>query len=270
MLCAYACQSQYTEELNKLYYNADYTGVTNLLVDDDLLAPEDFFIIANAFHKLEDFEMAHYYYEMAESQSYELPHYFLNRAICEISVGDVENAEKHLFIYEDQYGKRPIIYYNYAVIDYEMLEYKTAKESVEIALESDPDYMEAWFLLGAINMEMDKYDKAADCFQNALNLSPDHPEAKLYLAVALIYNKSYEDALLLLGELEITELSLLPEINYYTAEAHFMMHNQDLACEKWEKAASLGDDFAAKALKTICEKGKVERHKTRKMDRITL
>jgi len=42
------------------------------------------------------------------------------------------------------------------------------------------------------------------------------------------------------------------------------------ACADWTAAAELGDEYAKDNLKMVCEKGKAERHRERKINKITL
>jgi len=48
------------------------------------------------------------------------------------------------------------------------------------------------------------------------------------------------------------------------------MHLQEEACESWNKAAELGDEYAKKALKSVCEKGKAKKHKPKSIKKINL
>jgi len=117
MLCiAMVSMAQHTEKLQELYYQGDYEKVINYLVDDELLGEEDYFIIANSFHKMGEFQTALYYYDLIREAKHDLKDYFLNKAICEISCGNVDSAERHLFIYEDKVGKHAMVYYYFGVI----------------------------------------------------------------------------------------------------------------------------------------------------------
>lgn len=263
-------QAQHTEKLEKLYYEGNYESVVNYLVDDELLSEEDYFIIANSFHKLGDFQTALYYYDLIDAAKHDLKDYFLNKAICEISVGDVDSAERHLFIYEDQVGKHPMVYYYFGVIDYEMLEYKSAALALEEAIELDENYLEAWYLLGAVMLEQEKYAKAVECFSEALKISPQHQRTRLYLAASLMYNKEYQKSLDLLEKLSLESPELKAEALYFQGEALYYLHDLDGACAKWTEAAEMGDEHAAKTQKNVCVKGKTEKHKPKAINRISL
>jgi len=262
--------AQHTEKLRELYFQGNYEKVVNYLVDDELLGEEDYFIIANAFHKLEEFQTALYYYDLVRDAKHDLKDYYLNKAICEISVGDVASAERHLFIYEDQVGKHPMVYYYFGVIDYEMLEYKTAAVALEEAVELDESYLEAWYLLGAVMLEQNKFSKATEYFQKAHELNPFHQPTRLYLAAAYMYDNQYESCLEILENISLSSPELKAEAIYFQGECYFQMHLQDEACEKWKEAADLGDEYAEKAYKSVCQKGKAERHKPKNLKKITL
>lgn len=269
-LCTYTGYAQHTAQLENLYYQGDYAAVTNILVDDELLEPEAFYVIANAFHKLEDFESALIYYDLASEKAHELKDYFLNRAICEISSGDLESAERNLFMYEDQVGQHPMVYYYFAAIDFQSQELKTGFESIEIAIELSPEYWEAWYLKGAILVEQDKYEKAKECFTRVLEIFPDHERSKLNLAMTYIHTKEYDAAFEILEYIINNNNDLKAEALYYRAEANFYLHNMDQACEDWSKSSALGDEFSKRNIKLICEKGKILKHKVRKVTKITL
>ncbi|MEZ7967327.1 MAG: hypothetical protein QMB45_07070, partial [Flavobacteriales bacterium] len=130
-LCTFISTAQHAEELLNLYYQGDYTSVTNVLIDDESLEPQSLFIIANAFHKLGDVQSALMYYEKCELIAHELDDYFLNRAICEISTGDLVSAERHLFMYSDFVGNHPMIHYYFSVIDFEVMEYKSSLATLD-------------------------------------------------------------------------------------------------------------------------------------------
>lgn len=268
----YTCVSnaQHAEELLNLYYQGEYTSVTNTLVDDELLEPEALFVIANAFHKLEDFESALMYYEKCESLASELVDYFLNRAICEISAGDLVSAERHLFLYEGFVGNHPMIHYYFAVIDFEVMEYKSSLATLDLALELNPEYYDAWYLKGAIYIETERYDKAAECFNQVLEINPTHSSSGLNLAICNVYLKDYQNAFNMLDFIITQHKDLKAEALFYRAEAHFFMHNLEKACEDWSASAFLGDEFAEKNIKLICEKGKTSKHKQRKITRVAL
>ncbi|MFK7755469.1 MAG: tetratricopeptide repeat protein [Flavobacteriales bacterium] len=269
-LCALVSVGQHTQKLKDLYYKGDYHAVTQILVDDELLEPEALFVIANAFHKLEDFESALMYYELSSDESTELPDYFLNKAICEISMGDLVSAERSLFRFEDVEGQHPMVYYYFGVIDFEVMEYRTALEAVDQALDMNPEYMEAWYLKGAIMVDLDKYAQAEECFQMAHDLNPTHERTTLNLALAQVYNKSYDEAFAILNDLIESNSELKAEALFYRAEANFYLHLLDQACADWTAAAEMGDEYAKENLKIVCEKGKAERHKQRKINKITL
>lgn len=269
-LCTYAGYTQHTEKLLNLYYQGDYTAVTNILVDDELLETEALFIIANAFHKLKDFESALMYYDLAEEKAYELEDYFLNRAICEISSGDFESAERSLFNFEDQVGDHQMIHYYFGVIDFYSMEYKTGHQSLDMALEINPEYTDAWYLKAAIFMEEEKYLKAEECFQEVLELDPMNESAELYLAVCKIYLKDFDEAFQDLNKIIDSSEINKAEALYYRGEANFHLHHLDQACQDWKDSAFLGDAFAKENVKSICEKGKLNRMKSRKVTKIAL
>jgi len=269
-LCTYIGYGQHTENLQNLYYQGDYEACTNILVDDELLEPQDLFIIANAFHKMQDYESAIMYYDKSTEVSKTEQDYHLNRAICEISVGDLESAERSLFLFEDKVGNHPMVHYYFSVIDYEVMEYKTALESIDYALEIDQDYYEAWFLKGAIYAELDKYEKAQECFNQVLEINPYHGESQLYLAMSLIHTQDYEQATDILDSLIAENKDLKAEAIFYKAEASFYTHDLDSACNLWNESANLGDEYARANIKLICEKGKVSRHRARKVQKISL
>ncbi len=269
-VCAYASSAQYAPELLSLYYQGKYSSVTNVLVDDELLEPEALFIIANAFHKLEDFESALMYYEKCEQQASDLDDYFLNRAICEVSVGDLESAERHLFLHEDFVGEHPMIHYYFAAIDFELMEYKSSLATIDMALELDQEYFEAWYLKGAIYVETGKYEKAAECFSKVLEINPSHAQTELNLAISHMYLKDYDKAFELFDYIIANYPELEAEALFYKGESNFYLHNTEEACANWKDAALLGDEYAAKNVKLVCEKGKASKHKPRKITRMAL
>jgi tetratricopeptide (TPR) repeat protein len=265
-----ASYAQHTEKLQELYFEGSYEKVVNYLIDDELLGEEDYFIIANSFHKMGEFQTALYYYDLIREIKHDLKDYFLNKAICEISCGNVDSAERHLFIYENQVGKHAMVYYYFGVIDYEMLEYRTSAAALEEAVQLDPDYLEAWYLLGAVMLEQKKYDKAEEYFGKALALNRYNEHTQLYLAASLMHNHKYDKCLKILESLAQNSEELAAEATYFMGETYFQMHLQDDACMKWKEAAEMGDEFAKKALKTVCEKGKSKKHKPKNLKKIKL
>ncbi len=270
-LClAQVSTAQHTDKLQELYYQGNYEKVVNYLVDDELLSEEDYYIIANSFHKLGEFQTALYYYDLIKEIKHDLKDYFLNKAICEISCGNVDSAERHLFIYESQVGKHAMVYYYFGVIDYEMLEYRTSAIALEEAVQLDPEYLEAWYLLGAVMIEQKKYDKAEEYFSKALELNRFHEHTRLYLAASLMHNQKYDECIEIFEDLAENSEELSAEATYFLGETYFQMHLQEDACAKWEKAAEMGDEFAQKALKSVCEKGKAKKHKPKSLKKIKL
>ncbi|QDU40558.1 Tetratricopeptide repeat protein [Maioricimonas rarisocia] len=78
--------------------------------------------------------------------------------------------------------------------------WKDAEEQYSVALELDPDLLEAWQGRGNARLKLERFKEAAEDFQQVLEIDPDDGEAITGLGVALAVQGDHEKAVKLVTE----------------------------------------------------------------------
>ena len=91
-------------------------------------------------------------------------------------------------------GQRPEILFNLGNVLYALERKADAVEALLSAVESEPEYVEAWNNLGNIMADVGEREQALDCFAHALELEPDYADAHYNLAELLAAEGDYPAA----------------------------------------------------------------------------
>ncbi len=83
----------------------------------------------------------------------------------------------------------------YGRLMFEQGQTSRAIESIEKAIESDPDLAESYNLLGLIPLQMSEFERARDQFRLALRIDPYYTDAHNHLGIAYRELKQYDRAL---------------------------------------------------------------------------
>ena len=99
--------------------------------------------------------------------------------------GDFETAIDYLHVALGNEGPRPDWCFQLAELLYRTGDVTAARERYYIAIELDPDFVEARASLGNVLHETGQWDLAVSAFRGALSLHEDYPDAHYHLARVL-------------------------------------------------------------------------------------
>ena len=223
---------------------------------DEVRGAESLFLQANCHQKLGDCYTALGLYNSAESSGCSHENLHLNRGICRLTLGMIEPAEQDLKRHLRSAPQHERALYYLAQLEYMRFAGVASMNYLDRCLGVNPDNTDALYLQGGNYVDQERYPLAADAFREVLSIDPEHFMAQKALAQVLLYEGQASEALALLEVLESDDNDVQAELYFYQAEAHYLLHQRDLACEFWDKSASMGDKDAARNHTTICEKGK--------------
>lgn len=244
------------------YYNSD-DFESCLASMEGSAGSEVLFLRGNCHHKMGYLSKALSAYDAAESSGCEHPDFHLNRGICRLSLGMIEAAEQDL---KRQLRVDPTnegaLYYM-AQLEYTRFANQTSMDYLERCLNVNPDNTDALYLQAGNLADQEKWLLSSQTFQEVLSIDPDHYMAQQAMAQVFLQWDKPSDAISVLSGLEDHPDADLALVYFFLAEAHYQLHQQEIACEMWEKSAEMGDKDAAKNQVNICDKGKTRlRRKT--------
>lgn len=235
-----------------LYLAGDFAEVI-----EQIEAPStasEWMCLADALHKLEQFEEAEKAYLEAGAAGYDGPELLLHRAICRVSLGATEAATDDLIAAYNLLPEEARIPYYLAALAYASEDSKRGLAYLEDALTLDPNYYDAHYLKGAFFYELGKGKQASAAFERCLELRPEDERARLNMAMSeaaqLSFASSREqlDDLLLFTEDE----EILRDAYYQRGALRYETRDFSGACEDWANAADLGDRDAEQHLLELC------------------
>lgn len=110
---------------------------------------------------------------------------WLDAAHEHLEQGLLEDAVEAFRLCLLDWAQRADVHFQLAETLYRMNNLAGALERYHMAVELDPQYLEAWTQLGCVYSETAKPDSAIHAFQIALDLHPDYPDAHWHLAQTL-------------------------------------------------------------------------------------
>lgn len=242
-------------ELAWSYYEANeyQRCLANL---EDHAGADVLFLRGNCHQKMGNLTLALSAYDAAASSGCEHTNLHLNRGICRLSMEMLEAAEqdlkRHLRI--DPQSERALYYM--AQLEYMRFSTSTSMDYLERCLNVNPDNTDALYLQAGNLADQEKWMLASSTFQEVLSIDPTHYMAQQATAQVFLQWNKPQDAIGILNSLTQHPDADLGLIYFFLAEAHYQLHQQEEACEMWEKSADLGDKDAAKNQVNICVKGK--------------
>ncbi len=99
------------------------------------------------------------------------------------------------------------LYYNLGVLSFESQEISEALNYLVLALEKEPQHLDAWHLLGTLNFTLKRYRDAIDAWNQLLVLEPARPDLRPQLAEAYLHVGDQQAAYRVLEE----ELECFPK-----------------------------------------------------------
>jgi tetratricopeptide (TPR) repeat protein len=223
-------------------------------------SPDDMFLMADCFHKMEQFQEALEAYNEAESLGYAEESLLLHRGICRVSIADFERAETDLLTYFHANPEDEKAHYYLGVIDYMLYNNRESMFHLNRAIQINPDYMEAIYLKAANLAEMGKHEDSMEAFAKCDKLRPEFSITKLNMAVNYIEMKDYFNAETLLTQLINTDADCLAEALYYRGWIYYAQRQMSKACEDWFATTKLGHFEGTNSYTEVCEnKSKTKR-----------
>lgn len=236
-----------------LYEHAQYREVLSVLQGTEV--PEELFLMADAYHKMEMLDSALTYYYMAEDGGYAEEHLFLHRGICQTSLELTQGAEDDLLTYYVNAPDDERVHYYLAAVDYIDHNLREALFHLDKAISINPNYMEAHYLKAAVFMEQNKMISALETFEFCTKMNPEFTRSKLNVAITHYEMMHYEEAETILKEVISSDENLKAEALFYLGNVHYALHQSATACDFWKQAEQLGDGYAADQVLQICVKG---------------
>lgn len=92
------------------------------------------------------------------------------------------------------YAEEASVYYNLGVVYGETGEWEKAIKEYEMAIELEPDYINAYYNLGIAYGNMDRWEDAATVYERLINIEPDDADAHYNLGLVYIILNNPEAA----------------------------------------------------------------------------
>jgi tetratricopeptide (TPR) repeat protein len=250
------------KEASKLYEKGEYKSVIKLLkpeTDKDILNPESEMLLADAYHKQEDFMDAIEHYDMAEKKGENSFNLYFHRARAYISVQEYKKASKDLDKAISFQPDNSELYFFRAYAETELENYNNAMDDYSKAIELNPEFMEAYFNRGAIKIDMEDYEGGISDLGKVQVMDPQNEDASLNLAIISYEQKNFEEALPMFEQIiEITnDKQNKLDANYYIAECYDALGDTDNACKYFYKAMKLGDKDSEEIYENYCENNEI-------------
>lgn len=247
-------RAQQLAELRGMYNAGQYEElVPRLTTLLEASASGDVYMLrADCLQKLGEVNMALQDYDRAKLHGYKGDDLLLHRGICEWSMGAFEQSKLDLAQYIEKHPEDAKGYYWMAALEYMNMDHKACLRYVDEAIWIDSTYAEAYYLRGANYMEQRKTNFALEDFESAFLFNTQLHRAKLNMAVILLDEGQYQNAIELLGELKNEDIDFIGEVLYYSGEAMFRLHDVEGACIEWKEGSEAGDEDATANYKRIC------------------
>lgn len=241
-----------------LYENGDYREVIKMLKPAGILTPINThaeMLLADAYHKQEDFFDAVEHYNRAEEGGEESFELYFHRARALISITEFKKASKDMSKAIAMQPDNAQLYFFRAYAETEMNNLNHAILDYSKAIELDPDYQEAYFNRGAVQIDLEQYVGGVSDLEKAQSLDPENIDAALNLAIISYQQQKYEEALPLFESIieNTNDKQNKLDANYYIAECYDAMGDVENACHYFYKAMKLGDKDSGEIYENYCE-----------------
>ncbi|KPH13342.1 tetratricopeptide repeat protein [Chryseobacterium sp. ERMR1:04] len=148
-------------------------------------------------------------------------HYF-NMGIECYNMGDLSGSIFNLSLAITIDPKDVDIYYSRAVVKNELYTWKAALRDYDLAIEISPDFINALINRGSLKDENGDYSGAVSDYQKVL-------------------------------QLENVDIESLQQAYFNLGNSMLNLNNREDACRNWEKALSLGAEYALERISTHCK-----------------
>lgn len=136
----------------------------------------------------------------------------------------------------------PEVYYNLALINHALKDYKTAEILYSHALKLEPYYLEALNNLGNLYMQKLDFCKALRCLSTALTINPDYYEALCNIAMLFVKLRNHKSALKCFEKiLKLNPNNPANYSNYANTLKSVGLYEEAIA--NYQKAIELDKDF---------------------------
>lgn len=223
----------------------------------------DYFIKANSFQKMGQFQEASLNYNEAKSAGCGDESLLLNNGICEYSLGNLSESVYLLKLYTHENTSNFQGYYWLASAYYLQHKYSKSREAIEMVFSLNEKYAPAYFLDAAIHHSRKQYAAAAETFLEAYALDSTLEEAQLQAAISMLDMQKYEEALAIFKQMLKPTKKTYIQALYYSGEASYLLKENDEACNYWKAAAEAGDYDSKEIVRTWCENKKTPIFKMR-------
>ena len=144
------------------------------------------------------------------------------------------------------------MYYFKGFSNYELSNYQESVENYDKAIELNPSYAEAIYNRGAAKSELGNFEAGMKDFELALEKDPNLENGRINIALGKLGQKKYEESIKDFDYVIEQRDNNLAKALFYRGEAYYELDNKKKACDDWQKAANLGNDFAASNLDDFC------------------
>lgn len=250
------------DEATQLYNEGEYKALIKLLKPAGNLSVINTraeMLIADSYHKQEDFVDAISHYDRAEKGGDESFELYFHRARAYISIEEYKKASKDMDKAIDMQPDNSELYFFRAFAETELNHLNKAVEDYSKAIELNNEFQEAYNNRAAINIELEDYDGVMDDLQMAQSLNPESEDVSLMLARFSFENKNYEEAIELYKKIveNTNDKEVKIDANYYIAECYDSMGDQDNACLFFYKSMKLGDKDSEEIYQSYCENDQI-------------
>ncbi|NQX90876.1 MAG: tetratricopeptide repeat protein [Flavobacteriales bacterium] len=253
-LLGWSAMKAQIDQASESFAIAKYQECLDLLEGD--YTPEACMLRADAHHKLQELTAAIEQYDLAEEYGYPNLDLYLHRGICLVTLELLDQAEIDLLTYFTSNPDNPKVHYYLAAVDYYDANYREALFHLDVAIDKDKSYMDAYVLRAAVLSAQNKKLSAQKAFEECLDMDPNNERAMLNLAIIQLDLLQPQKAIELLNQLVKMETEYKAEALYYRGLAFESTHDRDSACGDWNTASELGDEYATELVEQVCEKGK--------------
>jgi len=250
------------KEATKLYDKGEYKSVIKLLkpeTKEDVLNPALEMLLADAYHKEEDFIDAIEHYDLAQSKGENSFELYFHRARAYISIQEFKKASKDLDKSISFQPENSELYFFRAYAETEMENYNNAVDDYTKAIELNPDFHEAYFNRGAIKIDLEDYESGIVDLEKAQVMDPDNEDAALNLAIISYEQNNFEQALPMFQDIidNTSNKQNKLDANYYIAECYDALGDTDNACKYFYKAMKLGDADSGEIYENYCQNNEI-------------
>ncbi len=198
-----------------------------------------------ALTALGQYEKALSCFEKAWGINDRLPIIQRNWAAALVSMEQLDEAAKH---YQEAINMSPkvleakeraLIYNDWGVNLFRQGRTEDSAERLLHSVNIDPGLISARLNLGIVKNAMQEYEQAADAFEKALEVNPDLPETNMHLGVSYFLLGRFEDALQMLGRVQVGSDNVDPTLDLWVGYTHMALGNLEVAERHFERSVHM-------------------------------